>query len=122
MKKIILSASLVIAASGAIAAPIAISANCAGTATKITINGDATGGSFIKTTFQSPCSQNVITAFGQSSSAAYGSAGSNKGACYQLGHTDAGVKPKTATCSAATGEITGAATPTANDASALGSI
>ena len=119
MKKLIIVAALALFGSSSVFA--AAAAACAGTAGKVTITGQATA-AFIVTTFATSCSNNVLLNWDQNTTAAWGEAGSNKGACYQMGHTDAGVRPKTATCGASAPDITGGtANPAAGDAANMGS-
>lgn len=98
---------------------MAVGAACAGTAGQVTITG---GTAFIKTTFSTTCSNNVKVDWDENDLAAWGASGSNKGACYQIGHTDAGVRAKTPTCGAAAKEIpSDGASPTAADAEDMAS-
>ena len=124
MKKIIIA----VGAIAAIAASdfASASALCSGTASKATVQPAGTP-VFVKTTFTTPCSNNVTAVYSEpSATGAAVAAGSSKGACLQIGHTDAGVRAKTATCSAAAPDLTsaGIATEAAaalTNAEALGS-
>jgi hypothetical protein len=112
MKKIaLISAALVVASSSAMAGTV-----CTGTAGKFTVAPESPA-LFVKTNFQTPCSNKVLMDVTESSTAAWVAAGSTGGACWQIGHTDAGVRPMTTTCSPASPNWT--TPPTAVDAAAL---
>lgn len=114
MKKFICACALSLLSAHA----MAVGAACNGDGQKKTITG---GSNFIKTTFDLTCSNNVLVDWDESSTAAWGASGSHKGACYQIGHTDAGVRAKTPACGAAAPDFTGTAAPTAADAADMAS-